>query len=374
MIYLDNAATTRIRGEVLEAMLPYLKGGYGNPSALYALAREARRALDAARERVRAALGAEYASEIFFTAGGTESDNWALKGTVLANRDNGKHIITSKAEHHAILNACVSLEKQGYDVTYLDVDETGMVDPGSVRQSIRQDTVLISILWANNEVGTINPVAEIGRIAKERGILFHTDAVQAAGHLPIRLDDADIDLLSISGHKFHGPKGVGALYIKKGTKIENLLDGGAQEKGRRAGTENLASIVGMGRAIELAVRELPAESKRLAALRDFMIKEICTRIPYAKVNGSLTQRLPGNINVSFPGKRSESILFNLDTRGVACSGGAACTAGAAEKSHVLKAMGLSEAALESAVRFSFGRYTTREEVRQAVRILCGILG
>ena len=373
MIYLDNAATTRIREEVLQAMLPYLMESYGNPSSVYALARESRRAIDKARDQVAFALGAEHAGEIFFTAGGTESDNWAIKGAAYANRDKGRHIVTSKAEHHAVLEACASLEKAGWDVTYADVDMEGKVSLRQIKEAVREDTVLISVMWANNEVGTINEVAEIGNFARERGVLFHTDAVQAAGHLAIDVNRAGVDMLSISGHKFHAPKGVGALYIRKGTKIDNLIDGGAQEKKHRAGTENLASIVGMGEAIALAVAELPLESARLSRLRDYMISEVCLRIPYARVNGSRVDRLPGNVNLSFPGTRSESILFSLDARGIACSGGAACTAGAAEISHVLAAMGIAEAYAQSAVRFTFGRYTTKEEVQIAIDALYDIL-
>ena len=372
MIYLDNAATTRVRTKVLEAMLPYLQEQYGNPSSVYALGREAHHALDIAREQVRSALGAKLAREIFFTGCGTESDNWAIMGVAHALREKGRHIITSAVEHHAVLDTCKALEEDGYAVTYLPVDEYGQVSAASVRDALREDTILVSIMFANNEVGTINPVADIAKAAHEAGVLFHTDAVQAVGHVKIDVQEMGIDLLSLSGHKFHAPKGVGALYVKQGTPLDKYLHGGGQERGRRAGTENLASIVGMGRAIELAARELPEESRRLTALREEMIALARQKIPGVILNGHPTERLPGNVNLRIPFLTSEAALYNLDMEGIACSSGSACTAGSLDPSHVLMAMGLSKKEARGALRFTFSRYTTREEVLKTVDALEGI--
>lgn len=369
MIYLDNAATTCLRPEALERMLPYLQGEYGNASGSYALARNAHNALDTAREQMRSALHAAKTREIFFTSGGTESDNWAIKGAAYACREKGKHIITSAIEHHAVLESCAFLEKEGFEVTYLRPDTEGRITLEAVQQAVRPDTVLISIMWANNEMGAINPIAEIGAFARQKGIYFHTDAVQAAGHLPIDVQQANVDFLSISAHKFHGPKGIGVLYVRDGLRLMDFMDGGAQERGRRAGTENVAAIVGMGCAMELAMRELPKEAERICGLRDHMMLRILQEIPGAQINGSRSRRLPGNVNVSLPGVRSEVVLFKMDMAGIACSGGSACTAGAIGHSHVLTAMELEEARIASAVRFSFGRYTTLEDVDAAVDCL-----
>ncbi len=369
MIYLDNAATTRMRPEVLAAMLPYLQDAFGNASAGYALARQAHGALDAAREQMRSALHAEKAREVYFTSGGTESDNWAIKGAALANRQKGRHIVTTAVEHHAVLETCEALGREGFAVTYLRPDGEGRVSPEMVRRAVRPDTVLVSVMWANNEVGTVNPVAEIGAFARERGILFHVDAVQAVGHLPIDVVQAKVDLLSLSAHKFHGPKGVGALYIREGVRVADLMDGGAQERGRRAGTENVAGIVGMGEAMRLAEEELSAEAVRQSAIRDHMIRRALLEVPGAVLNGSREHRLPGNVNLSVPGVRSEVTLFKMDMAGIACSGGSACTAGAIGASHVLLAMGLPDARVQSAIRFSFSRDTTREEADAAVEEL-----
>ena len=369
MIYLDNAATTRMRPEVLEAMLPYLQDAFGNASAGYALARQAHGALDAAREQMRSALHAEKAREVYFTSGGTESDNWAIKGTALANRQKGRHIVTTAVEHHAVLETCEALEREGFSVTYLRPDVEGRICLADIERAVRPDTVLVSVMWANNEVGTVNPVAEIGAFLRERGILFHVDAVQAVGHLPIDVVQAKIDLLSLSAHKFHGPKGVGALYIREGVRVADLMDGGAQERGRRAGTENVAGIVGMGEAMRLAEEELSTEAARQSAIRDHMIRRVLLEVPGAVLNGSREHRLPGNVNLSVPGVRSEVTLFKMDMAGIACSGGSACTAGAIGASHVLLAMGLPDARVQSAIRFSFSRDTTREEVDAAVEEL-----
>ena len=369
MIYLDNAATTRMRPEVLEAMLPYLQDAFGNASAGYALARQAHGALDAAREQMRSALHAEKAREVYFTSGGTESDNWAIKGAALANRQKGRHIVTTAVEHHAVLETCEALEREGFSVTYLRPDGEGRICLADIERAVRPDTVLVSVMWANNEVGTVNPVAEIGAFLRERGILFHVDAVQAVGHLPIDVVQAKIDLLSLSAHKFHGPKGVGALYIREGVRVADLMDGGAQERGRRAGTENVAGIVGMGEAMRLAEEELSTEAARQSAIRDYMIRRALLEVPGAVLNGSREHRLPGNVNLSVPGVRSEVTLFKMDMAGIACSGGSACTAGAIGALHVLLAMGLPDARVQSAIRFSFSRDTTREEVDAAVEEL-----
>lgn len=366
MIYLDNAATTRVREEVLEAMLPMLKEEFGNPSGVYSVGRRAHRELDRARERVAAAINAAYPREVYFTGCGTESDNWAIKGVAFANRDKGNHIITTKVEHHAVLDTCEYLEKQGFEVTYLDVDEYGMVTADMVAAAIRPETILISVMFANNEVGTINPIEEIGALAKEKGILFHTDAVQAVAHVPVDVQAMHIDLLSLTGHKFYSPKGTGALYIRNGVKCEKFVHGGAQERKRRAGTENMAGIVAMGKAVELAVAEMEEETARVTALRDLMIREITTRIPHVKLNGHPEKRLPGNVNVSIEYIEAESLLMGLDLQGICCSSGSACTSGSMDASHVLLAMGLSPETAKGALRFTIGRYNTREDIEDTV--------
>ena len=338
-IYFDNAATTPVRKEVYEEILPYFMQYYGNASSVYTIARESKKALEKAREQVAKVLNAE-PSEIYFTAGGSESDNMALKGVAEALEKKGKHIITTKIEHHAILHTCEYLEERGFEVTYLPVDEYGKISLEELKKAIRNDTILISVMFANNEIGTIQPIAEIGAIAKERGIYFHTDAVQAVGHVKIDVQKMNIDLLSLSGHKLCGPKGIGAIYIRKGVNIKPLIHGGAQEKRRRAGTENIAGIVGLGKAIELAEKEMEENTKKLIYLRDKLIQGILEKIPYSKLNGHPTDRLPGNCNVSFEFIEGESMLLLLDSKGIAASSGSACTSGSLDPSHVLLAIGL----------------------------------
>jgi len=360
-IYFDNAATTKIRPEVAEIMIKYLKEDYGNPSSIYKIARENKKAVDSAREQVSKAINADI-GEIYFTGGGSESDNWALKGIADSYSNKGKHIITSCIEHHAILHTCEYLESKGFEVTYLPVDEFGIIDIEQLKKVIRKDTILISIMFANNEIGSIQPIKEIGKIAKENNIIFHTDAVQAVGHIPIDVKEMNIDLLSMSAHKFYGPKGIGALYIKKGIKIKSLIHGGAQEKNRRAGTENVPGIVGMGLAIELITKELPEESKRLTYLRDKLIDGILNTIPYSRLNGSKDKRLPGNVNISFEFIEGESILLLLDMKGIYASSGSACTSGSLDPSHVLLAIGLPHEKAHGSLRLSLGMFNTEEEV------------
>ena len=361
LIYMDNAATTSVRPEVLEAMMPYFTQHFGNVSSIHTFGRGARRALENARKQVAAALGCE-AREVYFTAGGSESDNWAIRCAVEAKANKGKHIITSAIEHHAVLHTCEYMEKLGYEVTYLPVDEYGLVSVESVKAAIRPDTVLITIMAANNEIGTLQPIAEIGKIAKENGILFHTDAVQAVGAVPIDVNAWNVDMLSLSGHKLHAPKGIGALYIRKGIRISNLIYGGAQERGLRAGTENLPGIVGLGKAIELAVAELPEYTERLTKLRDKLISGILEKIPDVQLNGHPTIRLPGNVNVSVRYVEGEALLMRLDLAGVAASSGSACTSGSLDPSHVLLAIGLPHEIAHGSLRLSLGSDTTEEEV------------
>ena len=365
-IYLDNAATTAVRPEVLSKMLPFFCDRAGNPSSIHSAGRETRKAVENARRQVAAALHAE-AREIYFTAGGSESDNWAIR--CAAAETGKKRVITSAVEHHAVLHSCRALERDGFRVTYLPVDENGLVSPDDVRRALTDDTALISIMAANNEVGTLEPIREIGRIAREAGVLFHTDAVQAAGAVPIDVNDWNADLLSLSGHKFHGPKGVGALYIRKGTRIHNLIEGGAQERGLRAGTENVPGIVGMGEALSLAAAELSEYTARVTTLRDRLIQGVLSTVPEARLNGHPTLRLPGNANFSFPGVEGESLLMRLDLAGIACSSGSACTSGSLEPSHVLSAMGLSPDTARSSVRFSLGRDNTAEEIDRVLAVL-----
>jgi len=369
-IYMDNAATTATRPEVLEAMMPFFTQHYGNPSSIHAFGRDARRAMENARKQVAAALNCE-PREVYFTGGGSESDNWAIR-CALQNKQ-GKHIITSAIEHHAVLHTCEYMEKQGYEVTYLPVDEYGIVSVEDVKNAIRPDTALITIMAANNEIGTIQPIAEIGKIAKEAGILFHTDAVQAIGAIPVDVKEWNVDMLSLSGHKFHAPKGVGALYIRKGIRISNLIYGGAQERGLRAGTENLPSIVGLGKAIELAVAELPEYSKRLTALRDKLIDGILNNIPDVQLNGHRTQRLPGNVNVSVRYVEGEALLMRLDLAGIAASSGSACTSGSLDPSHVLLAIGLPHEIAHGSLRLSLGTDTTEEDVDYVIETLPNIV-
>lgn len=372
IIYMDNAATTATRPEVLEAMLPYFTEHYGNPSSIHSVGRDARRAVEKARAQVAAALGAQ-PREIYFTAGGSESDNWAIRCASRALAAKGKHIITSQIEHHAVLHTCQYMEKQGYEVTYLPVDENGLVSVEDVKNAIRPDTVLVSIMAANNEIGTIEPIREIGKVAHEAGVLFHTDAVQAVGAVPIDVNDWNVDMLSLSGHKFHAPKGIGALYIRKGVKISNLIFGGAQERGLRAGTENLPGIVGLGAAIELAVAELPEYTRRLTALRDRLIDGILQNIPEVRLNGHRTQRLPGNVNVSVRYVEGEALLMRLDLAGVEASSGSACTSGSLDPSHVLLAIGLPHEIAHGSLRLSLGSDTTEADVDYVIEKLPGIV-
>lgn len=360
IIYMDNAATTPMRPEVVDAMIPYMRENFGNPSSLYDIAKINREAVALARSRVARALNAED-KEIYFTSCGTESDNWAIKGTAFANRDKGKHIITSAIEHHAVLYTCQWLEKQGFEVTYLPVDEFGMVSPKDVEAAIRPDTILITIMFANNEIGTIQPIAEIGKIAREHNVLFHTDAVQAAGHVPIDVKAMNIDMLSISGHKFNGPKGTGVLYIGKRVKLDSLMHGGDQERKRRAGTENVAGIVGIGLALELSVKEMEATTKRLDVLRKRLIDGLLT-IPKSRLNGHPTQRLPNNVNVIFEYIEGESILLMLNKRGVCASTGSACNSASLEPSHVLTACGIPHEVVHGSLRLTLGEMNTGEDV------------
>ena len=371
-IYFDNAATTPVRKEVYEEILPYFMQYYGNASSVYTIARESKKALEKAREQVAKVLNAE-PSEIYFTAGGSESDNMALKGVAEALEKKGKHIITTKIEHHAILHTCEYLEERGFEVTYLPVDEYGKISLEELKKAIRNDTILISVMFANNEIGTIQPIAEIGAIAKERGIYFHTDAVQAVGHVKIDVQKMNIDLLSLSGHKLCGPKGIGAIYIRKGVNIKPLIHGGAQEKRRRAGTENIAGIVGLGKAIELAEKEMEENTKKLIYLRDKLIQGILEKIPYSKLNGHPTDRLPGNCNFSFEFIEGESMLLLLDSKGIAASSGSACTSGSLDPSHVLLAIGLPHEKAHGSLRLTLEYYNTEEEVDKVLKELPDIV-
>lgn len=371
-IYMDNAATTAVKKEVLEVMIPYFSEFYGNASSIYSLGSKSKVAVEKAREQVANALGADK-KEIFFTAGGSEGDNWAIKGVAYKNKAKGNHIITTKIEHHAVLHTCEYLEKNGFDVTYLDVDEDGLISLDDLKNAITDKTILISIMFANNEIGTIQPIKEIGQIAKERNIYFHTDAVQALGSIKIDVDELNIDLLSLSGHKFYGPKGIGALYIRKGVKLDNLITGGGQERGKRAGTENLASIVGLGKAIELAYENLDENNQRLVAMRDRLIKKVEESIPYTRLNGHRTQRLPGNANFCFRFIEGESLLLSLDMVGVAASSGSACTSGSLDPSHVLLAIGLPHEIAHGSLRLSLGSFNTEDEVDYVVEKLIQIV-
>ncbi|MFY9612670.1 MAG: cysteine desulfurase NifS, partial [Tissierellaceae bacterium] len=365
-------ATTPVKEEVLEAMLPYFTEKYGNPSSVYSLGSESKVAVEKAREQVAKALGADK-KEIFFTASGSESDNWAIKGIAYNRRNKGNHIITSKIEHHAVLNTCKYLEKQGFEVTYLNVDSDGVVDLEELKNSIKDTTILITIMFANNEIGTIQPIKEIGQIAKENDIVFHTDAVQAVGSVEIDVKDLNVDLLSLSAHKFHGPKGIGVLYVRQGVRLDNLIHGGGQERSKRAGTENVASIVGLGKAIELATGNLEEKNKKLSALRDSLIEKIESKIDYVKLNGHRTKRLPGNVNVSFQFIEGESLLLMLDMNKIAGSSGSACTSGALDPSHVLLAIGLDHETAHGSLRLSLSEFNTEEEIDFVVEKLVGIV-
>ena len=368
MIYLDHAATTPLRKEALEAMMPFFMEKAANASALYAAGRQARGAIDTARRQVAQAVGA-HEGEIYFTAGGSEADNWALFGIARALKEK-RHIITTEIEHHAVLNSCAALERMGYSVTYIKPDESGFISPEKVRQAMRSGTGLVSVMTANNEVGTIEPIAEIAAIAHENGALIHTDAVQAVGHIPINVEKLGVDLLSMAAHKFYGPKGIGALYIRSGVHIANLIYGGEQEKGLRAGTENTPAIVGMGCALELACGDMEKESARIEGLRDSLEESILSRMPSAKINGMRDNRLPGTLHVTFFGADTNMLLMRLDMEGIAASAGSACAAGAMERSHVIRAMDVPEGA---DVRFSLGTENTQEDIRKTVDALCRIL-
>ncbi len=367
-IYLDHAATTPVKSEVLEAMLPYFSDKYGNPSSVYSIGRESRKAIDEARERVASAIGAQ-SKEIFFTSGGSESDNWAIKGVAYANRARGNHIITSSIEHHAVLNTCRYLEDDGFEVTYLPVDSNGLVSPEQLREAIKPTTTVISVMFANNEIGTIQPIKEIGKIAREKGIYFHTDAVQAVGNIPIDVDELNIDMLSLSAHKFYGPKGMGALYVRKNVKLASFIQGGGQERGRRAGTENIAGIVGLGKAIQLAVENLDDYNSRIRHLRDMIINGIKERIPFVRLNGDPEKRLPGNVNISFEFVEGESLLLMLDMKGIAASSGSACSSGSLDPSHVLLAVGLSHEVAHGSLRMTVGEDNTEEDIRYVLDVL-----
>ena len=367
-IYLDNSATTPLDEHVLQDMMPFLTSEYGNPSSIYSLGQSAKAAVEKARSQVANALNAEPA-EIFFTGCGTEADNWAIKGAAFANRKKGTHIISSQIEHHAVLHTLEYLEKQGFEITYLPVDADGKISLEVLEKSIREDTILITVMTANNEVGTIEPVKEIGELARRHGVLFHTDAVQAIGSIPIDVKDMNIDLLSLSAHKFNGPKGVGALYVRKGVRIDTFLHGGAQERSRRAGTENTAGVVGLGSAIEQATANLREKAERISALRDYLIDEVLRRIPYTKLNGHRTDRLPGNANFSFQFIEGESLLLHLDLKGICASSGSACTSGSLDPSHVLLALGLPHEIAHGSLRLSIGKQNTKEEIDYVLEVL-----
>lgn len=359
--YFDNGATTKVRKEVLDVMLPYLQDQYGNPSSLYSVGRISKKAIEEARKQVAMLINAK-PNEIYFTGCGSESDNTAIKGIAYANRQKGRHIITSKIEHPAILHTCQSLEEQGFDITYLDVDKNGFVDLEQLRNSIRNDTILISIMFANNEIGTLEPIEEIAKIAKMHNIIFHTDAVQACGNVPIDVQKMGIDMLSLSGHKIRAPKGIGALYVKTGIEFEKFMDGGHQERNKRAGTENVAGIVALGKACELARLELNSHMKKLQTLRDYYITQVEEKVPNVKLNGSRNQRLPGNANFSFKDVEGEALLLKLDEKGICVSTGSACSSGSPDPSHVLVAIGLSKELAQGSLRTTFGEDNTIEDV------------
>lgn len=361
MIYLDNAATTKVSVEVFEAMKPYFCEQYANPSAIYSFAGKSMKAVDEARKNVAAFIGAQH-SEIYFTAGGSESDNWAIKAAAAANQTKGKHIITSTIEHHAVLHTCQYLEKEGYEVTYVNVDEQGVIKLDELAAAIRPDTILITIMAANNEIGTIQPLKEIGALAKKNGILFHTDAVQAYGHIPLDVDELNLDLLSASGHKFYGPKGVGFLYIRKGVHMGSFIHGGAQERARRAGTLNTPGIVGVGAAARLAADTMQERAERETSLRDYLIQRVLAEVPYSRLNGHATDRLPNNANFSFRFIEGESLLILLDQQGICASSGSACTSGSLDPSHVLLAIGLSHEMAHGSLRLTLSEETTKEEI------------
>ena len=372
VIYLDNAATTKTRPEVAEAMMPYFTEYYGNPSSIYDFSGPCKEAIAHAREAVAKSIGAK-TNEIYFTAGGTESDNWAIKAAAEAYQDKGKHIITSRIEHHAVLHTCEYLEKRGFEVTYLDVDEFGTVKLDELKKAIRPDTILISVMFANNEIGTIQPIKEIGEIAKEHGILFHTDAVQAYAHVPIDVNEYHIDMMSASGHKLNGPKGIGFLYIRTGVKIRSFVHGGAQERKRRGGTENVPGIVGLGKAVELAMQDMKERAEKETYLRDYLIGRVLKEIPYARLNGHPVNRLSNNANFAFQFIEGESMLIMLDMEGVCGSSGSACTSGSLDPSHVLLAIGLPHEIAHGSLRLTMSEENTKEEMDFVVEKLKAIV-
>lgn len=372
IIYMDNAATTPVKPEVLDAMLPYFTEKFGNPSSIYSISSQNKKDITTARETIAKAINTDTAN-IYFTAGGSESDNWALKATAEAYADKGRHIITSKIEHHAILHTCDYLEKRGYEITYIDVDEYGIVDLKQLEEAIRPDTILISIMFANNEIGTIEPIAEIGKIAKEHGVLFHTDAVQAFTQVPIDVEEMNIDMLSVSGHKINGPKGIGFLYIRKGVKIRSFVHGGAQERSRRAGTENVPGIIGLAKATEIAVGNMKERTAKEIEVRNHIIERVMNEIPYTRLNGDRERRLPNNINFSFQFIEGESMLIMLDSFGICASSGSACTSGALDPSHVLLAIGLPHEIAHGSLRLTISEDTTMEDADFVVDKLKGIV-
>jgi cysteine desulfurase len=373
-VYMDHAATTFTKPEVAESMLPFLKEQFGNPSSLYSIGREGKEAVEKAREQLAKALGAK-PEEIYFTSGGTESDNWAVKGTAFSRRKKGKHIITTSIEHHAVLYPCEYLESQGFEVTYLPVDSSGLVDPAEVEAAIREDTILISVMYANNEIGTIEPIREIGEIAKERSVLFHTDAVQVIGTVPLEMKHRhrDVDMLSLSSHKFYGPKGIGALYLREGTEIDNYMQGGGQERGKRAGTENVAGIVGMGKAIELATANIEEHNEKIKKMRDSLLAGVL-EISSCRLNGHPEKRLPGNLNFSFEYIEGESLLLMLDQMGVCGSTGSACSSGSLETSHVLRAIGLPPKIAQGSLRLTLGDANYGEDIDYVLEVLTETVG
>ncbi|MBE5935420.1 MAG: cysteine desulfurase NifS [Lachnospiraceae bacterium] len=372
MIYLDNAATTKVKGEVVEAMMPYFTEHYGNPSSVYQFATKSKEAVDNAKDIIAKSLNTRGA-DIYFTAGGTESDNWAIKATAEAYKNKGKHIITSKIEHHAVLHTCEHLEKEGYEVTYIDVDENGILKLDELKKAIRTDTILISVMFANNEIGTIQPIKEIGEIAKENNILFHTDAVQAYGHIEIDVEELNIDMLSASGHKLNGPKGIGFLYIRKGLKLRSFIHGGAQERRRRAGTENVPGIVGFAKAVEIAMDNMSERISKEIKLRDMLIEKVLKVVPYTRLNGDRTNRLPNNANFSFQFIEGESLLIMLDMKGICGSSGSACTSGSLDPSHVLLAIGLPHEIAHGSLRLTLSEENTEEEIEYVVNEVAAVV-
>lgn len=372
-VYMDHAATTYVKQEVVEAMIPYFTEKFGNPSSIYSHARVTNMAIDESRESIAKAINGDR-REIFFTGGGSEADNWAIKGIAYAYKNKGNHIITTTIEHHAVLHACEYLEKHGFEVTYLPVDEKGLVNVEDFRNAIKESTILATIMFANNEIGSIQPIKEIGEICKDKGVIFHTDAVQAVGHIPVDVKELNVDLLSMAAHKFYGPKGVGALYVRKGIRIHNLIHGGGQERNRRAGTENIPAIIGMAKALELAIEGMDEENKKLCAQRDKMIEEILAKVPYSRLNGPTGEkRLPGNVNITFEFIEGESILLMLDAKGIAASSGSACTSGSLDPSHVLLAIGLPHEIAHGSLRLSLGEKTTNEDVEYVIDVVPEII-